>query len=268
MWFNIILNLNILKMKRILGLLVLLTGVLFSCSDDDDSLDYGKEMYITNMKMYTNTTVKNQGPQQPMFDVTFNFNDLGLITAVELGQNGGEADVTELTGENTPEKFVQKLLSEMIQDEDAIEKDGEKIIKGYEFFTIKTRDGNGNVTEFTMGEGENLQTVKIEYSSKPFFLYWNLKAAGVMNALNNIKYFGTANDTKAEMVEALLPVNNIKKVTYTESDGESSEFELTYVYDASDMLTQIKVEGKESYLDEDETKTDEMSYTINVTCKE
>ena len=185
-------------MKKILGLLVLLTGVLLSCSDDDSDLDYGKEMYIENMKLFAEYSIKTDWVDQPMFDVTFNFTG-DFITGVGVSQNGGEAETINLEGDYSPEKIVTDFLTGMIADGDAIEQDGNKIIKGYEFFQIKSRDKNNNVTEFTLGEGEDLTTIKIEYNSKPFFMYWNLKAAGIMNAIKNIQFFGSATDKKAEI---------------------------------------------------------------------
>ncbi len=252
-------------MKKILGLLVLLTGVLFSCSDDDSDLDYGKEMYIENMKLFSESNNKTGQVDQPMFDVTFNFNDLNLITGADISQNGGEAETINLEGDYSPEKIVTDFLTGMIADGDAVEQDGNKIIKGYEFFQIKSRDKNNNVTEFTLGEGEDLTTIKIEYNSKPFFMYWNLKAAGIMNAIKNIQFFGSATDKKAEMVDALLPVNNISKVTIVHSENDELTFDISYEYDDDDMLTRIDASFIEIYDGSD--SQDEGAFRVDVVCK-
>lgn len=254
------------SMRKILGLLVLITTVFFSCSDDDSDLTRGKEMYITSMKLFANSSDEGEQEQQLIYDVNFKFNDINIITGVDISEGEDEKESIDLT-ENSPESFVQEFLDELIQDDLAVKQGDEKIIKGYEYFEIKSRDANYNVTEFTMGEGEDLVTINLEYNSKPFFLYWNLKAAGIMNAIKDIKYFGSANNQKAEMVDALIPVNNISKFTYKEKDGDTMEVILTYVYDEDGMLTAIDVKATETYIDEGKQTVDEYDFRLEIICK-
>lgn len=256
-------------MKNLLGILVLFAGLFISC-DDDNSSSHGKVMYVENLKLYEEASVKTQDSRYLMYDVDFIFDELNSITSIDLGQGEEttEKEHIDLIGIHAPDKLIEKLLLELKQDKDAVDNGNFTDINLYKLFEVKGYDSHGNISDLSFGSETNKTTVKIEYSSKPFFFYWNLKAAKIFDAIKNIRFFDSEEDQKADLLETLIPLNNIAKVTITDNDGDTMVATITYEYNADNKLTKVNAELVETITDSQtngvETYTSD--YTLEVCC--
>ena len=87
-------------------------------------------------------------------------------------------------------------------------------------------------------------TANLFYDSKPNPYFYTLKAGGIIDALDKIKLNFQMSSVPAKLVQArmLLPVNNINKIEYRDSQGLTvATIRVDYAYDSDNYPTSATV---------------------------
>lgn len=102
-------------------------------------------------------------------------------------------------------------------------------------------------------------SAELTYDDKPSVYFHTLKAAGLIDVLDQVKLNFSMQPQAQKIMKAktLLPNNNISKITYKDEEGAVTfEIETFYTYDADDYPTQVTVTSKSS----EETQVYKINY--------
>lgn len=216
--------------KPILFLSAALSILLASCGGDDSpSPVTSTEKYILSVQ-----TSSSDDTPQSLF-VTYNAN--GRVTSVNDGTDthtmtySSNGDLDNVSGGSDP-----LSMSELYQDP----------YNGFEVGDVVAYDSNGNPTELRLYERDYddsiLEEYKafITYDSEPNPFYYTLKAAGIIEVLENVELNMSSVPQSPELIMAkkLLFVNNPKTFVVKHLDGTIvSEVTAMYTYDADGYAT-------------------------------
>ena len=155
----------------------------------------------------------------------------------------------------------------------------------FETGEVTEYDDNGNPKMITFyvydydymtdEETEVEYTAEITYDANPNPYFYTLKAAGVIDVLDNVGLHLTFNSSSSEVVQArlLFPVNNITAIQYRdENGGLLFELDADYVYNSVNYPVSGTVTGtyyEEEYDGEEYTLYTETSiYSANYTYRD
>jgi len=216
--------------KPLLILSAALSLILASCgADDSPSPVTSTEKYILSVQ----TSSSDDTPQ----NLFVTYNAAGKVTSVNDGSDthtfsyAGNGDLDNVSGGSDP-----LSISELYQNP----------YNGFEVGDVLAYDSNGNPTELRLYERDNDNSIIeeykafITYDSEPNPFYYTLKAAGIIEVLENVEINMSSTPQSPEMIMAkkLLFVNNPKTFVVQHLDGSMvSQVTATYTYDADGYAT-------------------------------
>lgn len=97
---------------------------------------------------------------------------------------------------------------------------------------VLTFDTNGNPKKIQVTDNGVVLTGDISYHTNPSPFFYTLKAAGILEVLDNVQLsFGLTNSTLIK-ARKLVPYNNITSMIFKDSAGKThTEIQFDYVYD-------------------------------------
>lgn len=201
--------------------------VLASCSDSsseefDDANGNVAQKYISKLQVVPSNQSEEVG------NVNFYYNSDNTLNRVSDGYENAQFayqnnKLNNVTGDGEP--FA---ISELYQAP----------FKGYEVAKVLNYDSKGNPTELRLfeegGSGSEDFTAQITYDNAPNALFYTMKAAGIIDVLDNTEVSMNFSAPR-EIIKAklLLPVNNVAKVVIRDARGAvSDQATIAYSYDA------------------------------------
>jgi len=240
-------------MKKLASIAVLSVFILTSCSDSSsDEFEQGNGEVA--QKLITRLQVIPSDSSEDTNNLIVNYDSSNKVTSITDGfestqfqyQNGG---LTSVTGDGDPYAISQLY---------------EAPYKGYEVGKVLRYDAKGNPTNVRLFEegsaGVEEFTAEITYDEAPNTFFYTMKAAGIIDVLDNVELNMNMQSVPQEIIRAklLLPVNNAIKVVVKDLQGRVVSTVVTaYVYDADKYPTSATV-----------TQTEDgevYAYTINYT---
>ncbi|RZJ71260.1 hypothetical protein [Flavobacterium sp.] len=215
--------------KPVLLLSAIVSSLLTACgSDDNPSPVTSTEKYIASVQTFSS----DDDPQS----LTVTYNAQGKVTGVNDGSEShglnyaSNGDLDNVTGSDP------FSISELYQDP----------YNGYEIGDVVAYDSKGNPTELRLFErdydGTIIEEYKgfITYDSEPNPFYYTLKAAGIIEVLENVQLNFSSAPQSEELIMAkkLLFVNNPKTFVVKHQNGTiASQVTASYTYDADGYAT-------------------------------
>jgi len=243
-------------MKKLLSIAVLSAFALTSCSDSSsDEFEQGNGAVA--QKLITKLHIDPADSSESTSNLIVNYDASNKVTSITDGvestqfnyQNGG---LSTVTGDGDPYAIAQLY---------------EAPYKGYEIGKVLAYDANGNPKSLRLYEEGNAGveefTAEITYDDAPNTFFFTMKAAGIIDVLDNIELNMNMQSVPQEIIRAklLLPVNNPIKVVVKDAQGRTVSTVVTaYVYDADKYPTSATV-----------TQTEDgevYAYTVNYTYKQ
>ncbi|MDT7827636.1 hypothetical protein RQM65_03015 [Pricia sp. S334] len=165
--------------------------------------------------------------------------------------------LTDVTGDSENDNFNIEELYKSPYD-------------AFETGDVTAYDANGNPSEIIFFEKEydygtdnpikKQYTAELAYEATPNVYFHTLKSAGLIEILDKVKLNFNMQPQAKEMLKAkaLLPNNNLSKITYKNEEGEvEHEIDTIYTYDADDYPIQVTVKSMSSGV----TKVFKIDYT-------
>lgn len=195
-------------------------------------------------------------------------------TKVELSYDSEKRLSSVSDGSGTSEfVYDDKGLTDVTGDGNDDNFDMEELYKSpydaFETGDVVAYDDNGNPSKILFFEEEyNFESdgymskqysAELTYEDTPSVYFHTLKAAGLIEVLDQVKLNFSMQPQAQEILKArtLLPNNNISKITYKDEEGAVTfEIETFYTYDADNYPTQVTVTSKSS----DETQVYKINY--------
>lgn len=234
-------------MKKKLILASLLFAVFASsCSDSSsDEFDNGNAG-AAQKYLKTLTITPTDGSDSPS-NFAVNYDSSGRVSSITDGVQSNffvyqNSNLANITGEGEP-----FMISELYQAP----------YEAYEIGEVLNYDSKGNPTDIRLfqenrydGEIEEF-TAKVTYDTAPNTFFYTLKAAGIIDVLDNVELNLNMQSLPPEIIKAklLLPVNNPTKVVIKNASGSVvSTTQTDYVYTAdkyptSATITETSEEG-------------------------
>ncbi|WP_373517447.1 hypothetical protein [Pricia sp.] len=193
--------------------------------------------------------------------VDFSYDAEKILSSVTDGSGTSEfvyddKGLTEVTGDGSDDTFDVEKLYKSPYD-------------AFETGDVVEFDDNGNPSkilffeeEYNFGSDDYISkqySAELTYEDTPSVYFHTLKAAGLIDVLDQVKLNFSMQPQAQEIMKArtLLPNNNISKITYKDEEGEVAfEIETFYTYDADDYPTQVTVTSKSS----EETQVYKINY--------
>lgn len=226
-------------MKKKLILASLLTAVFMSsCSDSaSDEFDNGNGNAVAKY-IKTIRVTPTDGSQDPS-NLVVSYDSAGRVTSVTDGVESSffvyeNNNLANVTGDGEP--FA---INELYQAP----------YQAYDIGEVLNYDSKGNPTDIRlfqenyMGEIEEF-TAKVTYDAAPNTFFYTLKAAGIIDVLDNVELNLNMQSLPQEIVEArlLLPVNNPTKVVIKDATGAVvSTTRTDYVYTSDNYPTSATI---------------------------
>lgn len=222
--------------KRLITMSLLAALFLNSCSDStsdefDDANGNASVKYIK--------TITSNSSEDGVSLVTVNYDSFGKVVNVTDGTDSSifiydNNNLTTVTGDGDPFQ-----ISELYQAP----------YETYEFGEVLDYDSNGNPTDvklFQEDEYGNMEefAAKITYGTAPNAFFYTMKAAGIIDVLDNVELNLNMQGTPAQIVQArvMLPLNNPTKLVIKDVDGLVVSTTLTsYVYNSFNYPTSATV---------------------------
>lgn len=205
---------KIFMKKKLITMSLLMAVFMSSCTDStSDEFDNGNGNAVARyIKTITSNSSDDDGPST----VTVNYDASGKVTSVTDGTETSafiynNNNLTTVTGEGDP--FA---ISELYQAP----------YEAYEIGQVLAYDSNGNPTDIRLfqdngwGDVEEF-SAKVTYDSAPNTFFHTMKAAGIIDVLDNVDINLNMQGTPQQIIQArlLLPVNNPTKVVIKDLQG-------------------------------------------------
>lgn len=218
--------------KRLITMSLLATLFISSCSDSaSDEFDNANG----NAAVKYIKTITSNSSENGLSLVTVNYDSFGKVISVTDGTDSSvfiyeNNDLKTVTGDGDPFE-----ISELYQAP----------YETYEFGDVLAYDSNGNPTDVKLFQEDdfgNMEafTAKITYGTAPNAFFYTMKAAGIIDVLDEVELNLNMQGTPAEIVQArvMLPLNNPTKLIIKNSEGSVVSTTLTsYVYNSFNYPT-------------------------------
>lgn len=223
-----------MKLKLQITLLTVL-AIFTGCSDDSTTEEFNAANENAAVKLITNLHVVSAEDAEDSASITINYDANNRVSNVT---DGDETSVLVYSNDN---------LTNVTADGDAlnVEELYESPYDAFETGEVMEYDSNMNPVSIKFFEEDydfstNTSTLieyyaEIEYDDAPNPFFYTLEAAGIIAVLDNVELNFSMLMDAPEIVQArmLLPTNNIKKITYKDSDlTPMFEIVADYVYDS------------------------------------
>jgi len=237
-----------------------------STSDDfDDANPDAEARYIETI------TIQSAQDNEEDTTITVNYDAADRVSSVTDGVESSlfvynNSELTNVSGDG---------------DNFNIEELYESPYNAFEVGEVTQYDDNGNPKMITFYEYEydyitNTETeveytAEITYDANPNPYYYTLRAAGIIDVLDNVGLHLTINSSSSEVVQArlLFPVNNITDIDYRDEDGELVfALDADYVYNSANYPTSGTVSGTYYEEYEGQVDTETSIYLANFTYRD
>lgn len=219
-----------------------------SASDEfDDANGDAAARYIKTVS----TNSAEDGPST----VTVNYDASGKVTNMTDGTESSifvyeNNNLTTVTGDGDP--FA---ISELYQAP----------YEAYEIGEVLAYDSNGNPTDIRLFQdsgwgGVEEFSAKVTYGTAPNLFFHTLKAAGIIEVLDNVELNLNMQSMPQQLVQArvMLPVNNPTKVVIKDDQGVVVSTTLTsYVYNSANYPTSAII----AHSEDGDTDTTNFTFT-------
>lgn len=183
--------------------------------------------------------------------VDFSYDSEKRLSRVNTGTDTSEfvyddKGLTDVTGDGGEDNFdIEELYKspyDAFETGDVVEYDDNKNPSKILFFE---EEYNYETDDFIKKQ----YSAELTYEDSPSVYFNTLKAAGLIDVLDQVKLNFSMQPQAQEIIKAktLLPNNNISGITYKDEEGAVVfEIETFYTYDADDYPTQVTVTSKSS----------------------
>ena len=237
---------------KFIALSLLMAVFVSSCSDStsDEFNDANGDAQAKYIKTITSSTTEDGSTT-----VTINYDSSGKVTNVTDGTDSSvfsyeNNSLANVTGDGDP--FV---ISELYQAP----------YEAYEIGEVLVYDAAGNPTDirlFQENDGAEIEefSAKVTYGTAPNAFFHTLKAAGIIEVLDNVQLNLNMQGLPQQLVQAkvMLPVNNPTKVVIKDAQGNVVSTTVTsYVYNDANYPTSAIVTSTE----DGDTETASFTFT-------
>ena len=213
--------------------LILMVAVAFASCSDSSSDEFDNANGNVAQKYLSKLQVIPSDASEETSIVNFYYNSDNTLNRISDGYENAQFayqnnKLNNVTGDGEP-----YAISELYQAP----------FKGYEVGKVLNYDSKGNPTEIRLFQ-DGVQTsedfiAQITYDNAPNTLFYTMKAAGIIDVLDNTEISMNFSAPR-EIIKAklLLPVNNVVKVVIKNSRGVITDESVSaYVYDADNYPT-------------------------------
>lgn len=209
--------------------LILISFIFYSCNESlDDGFEEANpdvaEKYLKKVEIISDEDIEGTN--------TFNYNSINKLSSITNGNesqffNYGENDaLISITG---PENFFMDEL------------DGTPV-KAYEWGDVLKYDDKGNPIEIELLDGNDVFIANISFEDKPNPYFYTIKAAGLIDILDDIYLdFGYV-PQELQKARKLLPYNYFSSIIIKDVKGHTnSEIQFDNTYDDDGYLTKSNI---------------------------